>query len=91
MPFLQLLPVSGERVAVTEPADLEAFRAWRSESSRWLPVVRDIARSHGLSDNVSHVFATGTNIVVALDERPSGTSVSRTGRAGRTISFSYRN
>lgn len=50
-------------------ADLETFRTWRSDSSRWLPVARDIARSHGLSDNVSHVFATGTNIVVALDER----------------------
>jgi hygromycin-B 7''-O-kinase len=48
--------------------DFEAFRAWRSDSSRWLPVARDIARSHGLSGHVSHVFATGTNIVVALDD-----------------------
>jgi len=49
--------------------DFEAFRAWRADTSQWLPVVRDIARSHGLPDTVSHVFATGTNIVVALDGR----------------------
>ncbi|HLZ02130.1 MAG TPA: phosphotransferase [Bradyrhizobium sp.] len=49
--------------------DFEAFRTWRGDTSRWLPVARDIARSHSLPDNVSHVFATGTNIVVALDER----------------------
>src|SRR5689334_2640367 len=48
-------------------ADFEAFRAWRAESSRWLPAARDIARSHRLSDAVSQVFSTGTNLVVALD------------------------
>ena len=51
------------------PANFEAFKAWRADTSQWLPVVRDIARSHGLPDTVSHVFATGTNIVVALDGR----------------------
>ena len=50
-------------------ADLEAFRAWRADTSRWLPVARDIARGHGLSDTVSQVFSTGTNLVVALDGR----------------------
>jgi hygromycin-B 7''-O-kinase len=49
--------------------DFEAFRTWRADSSRWLPVARDIARGHGLPDTVSHVFATGTNIVAALGER----------------------
>jgi hygromycin-B 7''-O-kinase len=48
-------------------ADFEAFRAWRTDPSRWLLVARDIARSHGLSDTVSEVFATGTNLVIALD------------------------
>ena len=48
-------------------ADFEAFRAWRTDTSRWLPVARDIARSHRLSDAVSQVFSTGTNLVVALD------------------------
>jgi len=48
-------------------ADFEAFLAWRAESSRWLPAARDIARSHRLSDAVSQVFSTGTNLVVALD------------------------
>jgi hygromycin-B 7''-O-kinase len=50
-------------------ADFEAFRAWRAVPSRWLPVARDIARGHGLSDSVSQVFSTGTNLVVALGER----------------------
>ncbi len=48
--------------------DYDSFHAWRAEPSRWLPVARDIARSHGLSDAV-HVFVTGTNLVVALGER----------------------
>jgi hygromycin-B 7''-O-kinase len=47
----------------------EAFRAWRADTSRWLPVAVDIARSHGLSATAQHVFATGTNLVVALDDR----------------------
>jgi hygromycin-B 7''-O-kinase len=50
-------------------ADYDSFRTWRADASQWLPAVRDIARGHGLPDTVSHVFATGTNIVVALDER----------------------
>jgi hygromycin-B 7''-O-kinase len=50
-------------------ADYDSYRAWRADHSRWLPVARDIARSHRLPETLSHVFATGTNIVVALDER----------------------
>lgn len=47
----------------------ETFRAWRSDTSRWLPVALDIARGHGLACTAPHVFATGTNLVVALDAR----------------------
>jgi len=47
--------------------DFEAFRAWRAEPSRWLPIARDIAREQDLPDTVSQVFATGTNLVAALD------------------------
>jgi hygromycin-B 7''-O-kinase len=48
-------------------ADYDAFRVWRSDSSRWLPIVHGIARAHGLACAAPHVFATGTNLVVALD------------------------
>ncbi|WP_291849485.1 aminoglycoside 3'-phosphotransferase/choline kinase family protein [Bradyrhizobium sp.] len=50
-------------------AGYEAFRAWRAEPARWLPVARDIARSHGLSSAAPLVFPTGTNVVLALDEK----------------------
>ena len=50
-------------------ADAESFRAWRSASSRWLPIVLDIARSHDLDAGSPHVFATGTNLVVGLSDR----------------------
>jgi hygromycin-B 7''-O-kinase len=49
--------------------DQESFRAWRAESSRWLPVAIDIAASHRLACTVPHVFSTGTNLVVGLDNR----------------------
>lgn len=49
--------------------DFEAFQAWRADVSQCLPVVLDIARSHGLPDADPHVFSTGTNLVVALDDR----------------------
>ncbi|HTO62751.1 MAG TPA: aminoglycoside 3'-phosphotransferase/choline kinase family protein [Bradyrhizobium sp.] len=45
------------------------YRAWRSGASRWLPVAIDIARVHGLAASAPHVFGTGTNLVVALDDR----------------------
>src|SRR5882757_2929375 len=49
--------------------DQDTFRAWRADASRWLPVAIDIARSHGLASSSPHVFSTGTNLVVALDDR----------------------
>ena len=49
--------------------DFEAFRTWRADASRWLPLAIDIARSHGLTVEAPHVFTTGTNIVLALDDR----------------------
>jgi hygromycin-B 7''-O-kinase len=48
---------------------IEAFRAWRSDASRCLPAALDIARHHGLPHADPHLFPTGTNLVVALDER----------------------
>jgi hygromycin-B 7''-O-kinase len=49
--------------------DIEAFRAWRADPSRCLPAARDIARSHGLPHGDAQLFPTGTNLVVALDDR----------------------
>ncbi len=48
--------------------DQESFRAWRSDISQCLPAARDIARSHGLPHGDPHLFSTGTNLVVALDD-----------------------
>ena len=49
--------------------DYEAFAAWRADPTQWLPIARDIVRSHGLPFTAPHVFTTGTNLVVALDEK----------------------
>src|SRR5665647_1764582 len=49
--------------------DIEAVRAWRADPSRCLPAARDIARSHGLPYGEARLFPTGTNLVVALDDR----------------------
>ena len=48
---------------------LEEFTALRKEPSRWLPAALDIARAHALPCAQPHVFRTGTNLVVALDEK----------------------
>ena len=48
-------------------ADYDTYRAWRSDASRFLPVVRDIADAHALPCAAPHVFSTGTNLVVGLD------------------------
>jgi hygromycin-B 7''-O-kinase len=48
--------------------NIGAFQAWRADTSRCLPAALDIARSHGLPYAEAHLFATGTNLVVALDE-----------------------
>jgi hygromycin-B 7''-O-kinase len=49
--------------------DFETFRAWRADASQCLPAALDIARSHGLPHADPHVFSTGTNLVVGLDDR----------------------
>jgi hygromycin-B 7''-O-kinase len=49
-------------------ANYGAFRTWRAAANP-IAIARDIARSHGLACDAPHLFATGTNIVVALDER----------------------
>src|ERR1700694_4633262 len=48
-------------------SNFEAYQAWRADASHYLPVVLDIARSHGMPYADPHLFSTGTNIVVALD------------------------
>jgi hygromycin-B 7''-O-kinase len=48
--------------------DYEPFRAWRADPAQWLPIALDIARGRGLACAAPHVFSTGTNVVVALDE-----------------------
>lgn len=48
--------------------NIEAFRAWRADPLQCLPAALDIARSHGLPHRNPHLFATGTNLVVALDD-----------------------
>jgi len=49
--------------------NIEAYEAWRADPSQCLPAALDIARSHGLPDGEAHLFSTGTNLVVALDDR----------------------
>ena len=50
-------------------ANFETFEAWRADASQCLPAALDIAHSHGLPHADAHVFATGTNLVVGLNER----------------------
>jgi len=50
-------------------SDFEAFRAWRADPSQWLPAALDIARREGLPHPDPKPFLTGTNLVVALDDR----------------------
>jgi hygromycin-B 7''-O-kinase len=50
-------------------ASIEAFRAWRADRSQWLPAVTEIARSHALPCESVEAFATGTNLVVVLNQR----------------------
>ena len=49
--------------------DYEPYRLFRGDPARWLPIALDIARGHGLACATPHVFATGTNLVLALDEK----------------------
>jgi hygromycin-B 7''-O-kinase len=47
----------------------EPFRAFRADPAQWMPIARDIARGHELGCAAPHVFSTGTNLVIALDEK----------------------
>jgi hygromycin-B 7''-O-kinase len=49
--------------------DVEAFHVWRHDASHWLPAALDIAREQGLPHAAPSPFLTGTNLVVALDDR----------------------
>jgi hygromycin-B 7''-O-kinase len=49
--------------------NIAAFHAWRGEPAQCLQAALDIARSHGLPHGNPHLFSTGTNVVVALDDR----------------------
>jgi hygromycin-B 7''-O-kinase len=49
--------------------NIEAFHAWRADASQCLPAALDIARSHGLPHGDPQLFPTGTNLVVALDDK----------------------
>jgi hygromycin-B 7''-O-kinase len=48
---------------------LSSFQAWRADAAQWLPAALDIARGHGLPHPDPRPFLTGTNLVVALDDR----------------------
>jgi hygromycin-B 7''-O-kinase len=48
--------------------DIAAFQAWRADTSQCLAAALHIARSHGLPHADPHLFSTGTNLVVALDD-----------------------
>jgi hygromycin-B 7''-O-kinase len=50
-------------------SDFAAFQAWRADPSQWLPAALDIARSEGLPHADPKPFLTGTNLVLALDDR----------------------
>jgi hygromycin-B 7''-O-kinase len=50
-------------------SDFEAFQAWRADPSQWLSAALDIARSEGLPHADPKPFLTGTNLVLALDDR----------------------
>lgn len=56
-------------LAPPELADFTAFRAYRADPARWLPMVRDIAREHGVAGLEPVAFATGTNLVLGLGDR----------------------
>src|SRR5882757_8470809 len=49
-------------------SNFEALQAWRADASQCLSAALDIARSHGLLHADPHLFATGTNLVVGLDD-----------------------
>jgi hygromycin-B 7''-O-kinase len=56
------------QISLPAVTDYDSYRDWRAAANP-LMIARDIARSHRLGCDLPHLFATGTNIVVALDER----------------------
>ncbi|WP_298886705.1 phosphotransferase [uncultured Bradyrhizobium sp.] len=62
------VPVSPGAWDLSASTDFAAYRALRAEPSRWLPVARDIARSHGIDASAPQLFSTGTNLVVGFGE-----------------------
>ncbi len=54
--------------ALPSEQNIAAFQAWRADRSQCLAAALDIARSHGLPHADPHLFSTGTNLVVALDD-----------------------
>jgi hygromycin-B 7''-O-kinase len=55
--------------ALPDLENIEAYDAWRADAAQCLPAALDIARSHRLPHGEAHLFATGTNLVVALDDK----------------------
>jgi hygromycin-B 7''-O-kinase len=49
-------------------SSFETFQAWRADAAQCLPAALDIARRHGLPVADSHLFTTGTNLVVGLGD-----------------------
>jgi hygromycin-B 7''-O-kinase len=56
------------RTSLPSIADYESYRTWRA-AANLRAIAREIAQSHRLSCDAPHVFTTGTNIVVALDQQ----------------------
>ena len=50
-------------------ANAEAFQSWRANPALWRSTVAEILRGHVLPSGAPEAFPTGTNLVVALDER----------------------
>jgi hygromycin-B 7''-O-kinase len=49
-------------------ADYDTYRTWRADAGRWLPIALEIAEALGLRATAPHVFPTGTNLVIGLDD-----------------------
>src|ERR1700744_5395513 len=54
--------------SLPEFTEIAAYHAWRADVSQWLPAALDVARSRGLPHDGARPFATGTNLVVGLDD-----------------------
>jgi hygromycin-B 7''-O-kinase len=55
--------------ALPSVKNIEAYHAWRADTAQCLPAALDIARSHRLPHGEALLFSTGTNLVVALDDK----------------------